>query len=390
MTAAFSLVFQVIRIGVHHRPTGRANLAALQESLSPSSLSKQRVHGVRRYINCSPSHNLQEINARPRIALYSSPSSLSGQIGCLHLWKRHSEESLRERPAHGENLMSLREIKTIFGPEIGQKDGNDLLQILQKQRHQGMLDQKLPYSDTLINKGLQYLRSKYPINEDAAIIARIDREVDRGFRAPQTSTHKSPYAVSQFDKLIRENRRSREKEKRDEQESKTQRDLAKGDTGRKGGVTVRDGTALVQLRREPEWVQRYRDKAQMKELPEMSALARLLPSGLVTLAVLTTAVLFARYYEQPSRKGRLWPDLPPAAATILTLIGANLLIFVLWRLPPLWKFLNRNFLVVPAYPHSVSMLTASFSHQSFSHLLVNMIFVWLIGTRRTFKIAYRL
>ena len=282
--------------------------------------------------------------------------------------------------------MSRAEINAIFGLNVGRKDGNDLLERLQEQRLQGTLDQKLPYHDALIDEGLKYLRAKHPLDEEAAIIARIDREVDGEFRLPQTNIDKSPHAVSQFEKLIRENRQRREKEEAEENE-KAKQGTEIRNRGRekspseKRRIAVRDGTALVQLRPEPEWVAKYRDKAQMEEIPEMSSLAKILPSGLLTFAVITVAVLFAQNYKQPSRKARLWPDLPPAAATVIALIGVNVAVFVLWRVPPLWRFLNRNFVVVPAYPYSMSMLMACFSHQSFTHLLPNMIVMWLIGTR---------
>ncbi|KAL9077139.1 MAG: hypothetical protein Q9161_000405 [Pseudevernia consocians] len=278
--------------------------------------------------------------------------------------------------------MSRAEINAIFGPKVDRKDGIDLLERLQNHRHRGTLDQKLPYPEALVDKGLTYLRAKHPLDEDAAIVARIDREADAEFRLPQTQIDQSPHAVSQFEKLRRENRERREEEaEKSKKETESRKSLAEEipKVGRR--VTVRDGTALVQLRPEPEWVRRYRDKAQMKELPEISTLARLLPSGLVTVAVITLAVLLAQNYQQPSRKARLWPDLPPAAATVMTIIGINIAVFVLWRLPPFWKFLNRNFLVVPAYPQSMSMLAACFSHQSFAHLLSNIIPLWLIGTR---------
>ncbi|KAL9128728.1 MAG: hypothetical protein Q9175_007467 [Cornicularia normoerica] len=290
------------------------------------------------------------------------------------------EEPMRHKAAQNKASTSPAGFKAIFGVKIDRKEGNDLLKRLQEHRHQGTLDQKLPYPDALIDKGLTYLRAKYPVDEDAAIIARIDREADMEIRMPQTEVHRSPDAVSQFDELRRRNRERRE-EQEAKQEMEKQRSLAEESSKAERRFTVRDGTDLVQLRPAPEWVQKYRDKAQMKELPEMSAWARLLPSGLLTVAVVTLAVLFAQNYKQPSRKARLWPDLPPAAATVTTLIGVNVAVFVLWRLPPFWRVLNRNFLVVPAYPHSMSMLTACFSHQSFTHLLPNLLSIWLIGTR---------
>lgn len=387
MTVVFSAAWQSFRLGLPASyPSGRACVTTLRQILSSTSQSKQHCRSIHGFFKCSPTSPPQKHHARPKHALCGPFPQLSGQARYSSLWKNKAEEPQTPKAAQNKALLSRAEINAIFGPKVDRKDGNDLLKRLQDQRHQGTLDQKLPYSDALIGKGLTYLRAKYPVDEDAAIIARVDREADGEFRLPQTNIEESPQAVSQFDKLRRENTNKREVEKANQQ-TEQQKGLTEETPKADRRVTVRDGTALVQIRPEPEWVQRYRDKAQMQELPEMSTWARLLPCGLVTVAVVTLAVLFAQNYRQPSRKARVWPDLPPAAATVITLIGVNVAVFVLWRLPPLWKFLNRNFLVVPAYPHSISMLTACFSHQSFTHLLANMIPLWLIGTRRTSELV---
>lgn len=383
MTAVFSVAWQSFRLGLPaSSPLGRACVTTLRETLSSTSQSKQHCRSIHGFLKCLPISPLPNHHAWPKHALCGPFLQLSGQARYKSLWKNEPEEPQRPKAAQNEALLSRAEINAIFGPKVDRKDGNDLLKRLQEQRHQGTLDQKLPYPDALIEKGLTHLRAKHPFDEDAAIIARIDREADGEFRLPQTNIEQSPQAVSQFDKLRRENRNKREVEKA-KQETEKQKGLTEETPKADRRVTVRDGTALVQIRPEPEWVQRYRDKAQMQELPEMSTWARLLPSGFMTVAVVVLAVLFAQNYKQPSRKARIWPDLPPAAATVIALIGVNVAVFVLWRLPPLWKFMNRNFLVVPAYPQSISMLTACFSHQSFAHLLANMIPLWLIGTRRT-------
>lgn len=380
MTPVFSVRWQSFRVGLHASPIGQTRLAMLRETLSSSSQSKPHFRLTHGFPKCSPASCHQAVSARPKIALYGPFSEFSRPARSASLWKSASEEPQKQKGAQTEALKSRAEINAIFGLKLDRKDGNDLLKRLQEHRYRGTLDQKLPYPDALIVKGLAYLRAKHPIDEDAAIIARIDREVDSEFRLPQTNIDQSPQAVSHFDKLRQVIKERGEKEN-SKLETEKQKGLAEKVQKPDRRVTVRDGTALVQLRPEPEWVQRYRDKAQMRELPEMSTLKRLLPSGLVTVAVVTLAV-FAQNYEQPSRQARLWPDIPPAAATVNTLIGVNVAVFVLWRLPPYWKFLNRNFLVVPAYPHSISMLTACFSHQSLAHLLSNVIPLWLIGTRR--------
>ena len=388
MTAVFSLTWHSFCLGFHAWPVGRAGLTTLRETLIPLSLSRQCVHGIHGCLERSKVLPSPIWNARQTIALHAPVPQLREQVRCASLRKGKRTEAPRQTAARNETPMSRAEINAIFGLNIGRKDGNDLLERLQEQRLQGNLDQKLPYPDALIEKGLNYLRAKHPLDEDAAIIARIDKEADGEFRLPQTNIDKSPHAVSQFEKLIREVRQRREKEETEENnKAKHGTEIRNGGQGespsQKRRITVRDGTALVQLHPEPEWVAKYRDKAQMKQIPETSFLAKILPSGLLTVAVITVAVLFAQNYKQPSRKARLWPELPPAAATVIALIGVNVAVFVLWRVPPLWRFLNRNFVVVPAYPYSMSMLMACFSHQEFTHLLSNMIVMWLIGTRCT-------
>ena len=383
MTAVFPLTWQAFRLGLHTCPIERKGLATLRHTLSFSNLSKQHFRSVHESTRWSPVF----YDARPKISFHAPLPLLTGQARCASLWQSKPEEKPSRQNIDQPGILRSRgEINAILGLKVGRKDGNALLDRLQEQRHQGTLDRKLPYPDTLIKKGLKYLRAKYPLDEDAAIIARIDKEMDVDFRLPQTNIDKSPHAVSSFEELVRENR-ARLELKKAKQETRSQSGVAEENPKVEKRVTLRDGTALVQLRPEPEWVRRYRDEAEMKELPEMSMLARLLPSGLLTVAVIVVAVLFAQDYKLPPRKARLWPDLPPAAATVITLVGINVAIFVLWRLPPLWKPMNRYFLVVPAYPHSISMLTACFSHQSFAHLLSNTVFLWLIGTRGMSSIA---
>ena len=109
---------------------------------------------------------------------------------------------------------------------------------------------------------------------------------------------------------------------------------------------------------------------------------RLFPSLCLTLLVLAGCVGIAKYYEPAPREARIWPNTPPAAATCITLIGANCLVFVLWRLPPLWRFLNTYFSVSPGYPKAMSLLGAAFSQWSPTHLGLNMAGIWLLGTTR--------
>ena len=89
----------------------------------------------------------------------------------------NSSESLLEKP------LSDAEIKAVFGrSKISTKLGNRALEVLQARRLEGTLDLDLPLditravSQSQLDLGLEWLRVNYPIDEDAAILARIERE----------------------------------------------------------------------------------------------------------------------------------------------------------------------------------------------------------------------
>jgi rhomboid-like protein len=79
--------------------------------------------------------------------------------------------------------LSAAQIKTIFGTaKVSPAMGNRILSVLQGRRLQGTLDLDLPTDITravrshTVESGLNWLRKNYPVNEDAAILARIERE----------------------------------------------------------------------------------------------------------------------------------------------------------------------------------------------------------------------
>lgn len=98
----------------------------------------------------------------------------------------------KQVPARAPSQLAFRrydlrpyEVKVIFGPDGPSPPlANTLLKVLQSRRVNGTLDLELPlklvralkpYPDAL-DKGLQWLRMEYPIDEDAAIVRRIERE----------------------------------------------------------------------------------------------------------------------------------------------------------------------------------------------------------------------
>lgn len=83
----------------------------------------------------------------------------------------------------GERPRSEKQIKSIFASNnISAGLGNRTLAVLQARRVQGTLDLDLPSDITRavpqlqLDTALEWLRQNYPIDEDAAILARIERE----------------------------------------------------------------------------------------------------------------------------------------------------------------------------------------------------------------------
>lgn len=142
---------------------------------------------------------------------------------------------------------------------------------------------------------------------------------------------------------------------------------------------------LQPVERKP-WVKYYEEQATLvKEniVPQMSFLRRTGPSALVVLATLAFCVYLHENYTPPSRSARLLPDLPPALATISAIVATNFVIAIAFRMPPLWRTMNKWFLSVPALPVPTAMLTSMFTHQSFAHLSINMVLLWAFGRYRT-------
>lgn len=110
----------------------------------------------------------------------------------------------------------------------------------------------------------------------------------------------------------------------------------------------------------------------------------------VAVVTICLGYMFAQNYEPPARQDRMWPNVPPAAATVMSIIGINVGVFMLWKFPPAWKLLNRYFLSVAAYPYALSVVGSVFSHQAFKHLATNMIILWFLGTRRESSPGVRL
>ncbi|KAK0656516.1 hypothetical protein B0T16DRAFT_399573 [Cercophora newfieldiana] len=298
------------------------------------------------------------------------------------------------------------EVVKIFGPYMSTKAANKLLKILHGRRVAGTLDDPTLHVHTAMYSkeekriALDYLRRMVPVDEvlNAGLRAEDDlallEDGAEGAEAeiPGVTIRKpsedsgSVYGRGIFDSIREQNvaRRKAEEEaarlKEEEEREKEEEEMAKMTPGeleayteKKMGFAGRKPSAKMQA---------YIEAAQsdLEAPPEMSKWERILPSAVAVALVSGLLIAYATYYRPLKRSDRLFPDIPPAAATVGAIIIANFLVFSAWRIPRLWPVMNKYFLVVPATPRAVGIFGATFSHQKFSHFFVNMGALWLLGT----------
>ncbi|KAI9886545.1 MAG: hypothetical protein M1823_001657 [Watsoniomyces obsoletus] len=294
--------------------------------------------------------------------------------------------------------LSQEEIDRIFGPGIDVEYGNRVLRHMHQRRKEGQVEwnPQVPRAEVhekMERAALAWLRVKYPIDERAAYQARRKREeaaiqdvivadAERlGIYKPNSSLSRkvSPYGKSVLDELQEHNRqRAKKEEKEQEKKAKEQMkalaqrlDLMKQNTE----IKRRELSARAKY---------YQEKGQVSNspvIPDMSISHRLVPAYILGLVIVVASFVYADFYTFPSSSARIFPDLPPAAATVLGLIALNTAVLIAWRIPPLWKTLNTYFISVPASPHAASILGSMFSHQGFQHWVWNMVGLWILGTR---------
>ncbi|TPX16698.1 uncharacterized protein E0L32_003639 [Thyridium curvatum] len=187
------------------------------------------------------------------------------------------------------------------------------------------------------------------------------------------------YGRGSFDKIRARNELKYEEELRRQEEEKRKREEEEARQN-PGKLQKIDETAPRELSpRMKEW--HVAATSTLKEPPKMSKWQRLWPSYAVILSLIGAGAVLSMYYTPPKRSQRLFPDVPPAAATVLTLMAANVAVWALWKVPPAWRVMNRYFLLVAATPQPLSIVGTMLSHQKIGHLAVNMLFLWFFGTR---------
>ncbi|KAK4101650.1 rhomboid-domain-containing protein [Parathielavia hyrcaniae] len=301
------------------------------------------------------------------------------------------------------------EVVAVFGPRLSTTAANKLLRILHGRRVAGTLeDPSLRINTIAFTKedqriALEYLRRTVPVDEIANAGLRAEDELaalegDGPVKSQPTEIlpeyrnkvklykdadalpkKDSVYGPSALDAIRARNQAKWEAELRRREEEKKKREEEERH-GQAGPLQV---AGKPQTRQLSAKMQEYivRGQSDLKEPPEMKKWQRLLPSAAFVVVVGGLCLACAEFYTPPKRADRLWPDVPPAAATVGTLILANLLGWGLWKIPPMWRFLNQYFILVAATPRVPTMVSAAFSHQKFFHLVQNMAILWLFGVR---------
>lgn len=334
--------------------------------------------------------------------------------------------------------LTKADFKQIFGTNTTPQKANFILVKLQRRRVSGsLIDEGLEFpeeshvSQEEAERALSWLREKFPMDEEAAagrwaqeelerlkeqerdvyrkkgqklgFFKKEDRAEDSATIAQEDSVDAGSVLVQRQKEIKRERQLEEEKRKEDEAEAartgkplqlSTERQrtpwgaqqLAK--IGKYPICHVRRRShSLSQSEELRERRRRYADhKATEAELEpdkifaQRSTFSRLFPSTVFTALFIYACYVFASHYEPPPHAARILKDLPPAMATFFAIFNLNAIVFILWRAPSAWHFLNRYFMVSAGHPRVLSLLGAMFSHQQFlSHFLPNMAILFLVG-----------
>ena len=379
-----------------------------------------------RHESCLPasSRSLRHRYLVPNRCLHNSTSFRK-----LKPYQATYEKGLPFRP----EPLSDAELQDAFGqdrpdPEFAQR----LLSVLYARMLDGTLDLPPPediedqlqdYSDGLVPAALEWLRTNHPIDEEAAIAARLKREESRseqrtpsqliqraealGLYKPQSGSYDLPLSGKKGDvyspsilERVREANKVKDKldeevlDKQIDQILEKARETQQIQQNRDTALETRPEQALEPAVPEgeikpPNVYERWRLKARNRattdltlespEIAQTSRTRRLLPSLLFTLGVSAACYFYATMYTPPTRRDRIMPTTSLATATVLGLFALNAGILVLWRFPPAWTLFNRYLISVPALPRAPSMLGNVLSHQSMGHLLSTFFWVTLFG-----------
>ncbi|KAH0551069.1 hypothetical protein GP486_007583, partial [Trichoglossum hirsutum] len=276
--------------------------------------------------------------------------------------------------------LTPRELSKIFPPNTPASLGNLTLRIQHGRRIHGLLD--VPDAEFpslqphLAGPALAWLRENYHMDEEAAAAEAMEgaerREEERvlreraeklGLYKPQGVRREgeSVYGRSGLDAIKETYEREAERKYGPVKDESSSASTVAGARQSTAVQTASGRVGELIEEKEPRWFR------------------RLAPSGLLALLTLLLSYLYSQTYTAPPPSTRLFPQTPPTATTLLSLMACNAAVFVLWRVPPLWPLLNRYFISVPAYPYALSLIGNMFSHQKLTHLALNMAVLWVVG-----------
>lgn len=279
---------------------------------------------------------------------------------------------------------------------------NYLLRVLHGRRVAGTLDDPAfnihtaQYSEEQISTALQYLRSNVKVDEvlNAGLRAedelkQLELEEERNSKTEEAPKEEEEddkssliykpdpvYGRSSFDEIrARNEAKDRARQRALEEERKAAE--AEGrietldDPSARSLVEVEEGQRAIT---NPKIAEYYKNASSgIDEVPEMSRWERLGPSAVAFVLMVGFLASLTMVYKEPSRRYRLFPEVSTATATLAAIVGINVIAFAGWKFPPFWRFFNKYMIVVVGMPRPITLLTANFSHQSFKHLVLNMI-----------------
>lgn len=380
--------------------------------------------------DASPGESHAAIEPAPNVASHIEVSQ-NGQN--VLTWRDY--DPIGGMPLPGGEL-GESEIKRIFGKEIVDTDtGNYVLSVMHWRRMSGaLIDVGLKFpQDRGVNqdmalKALQYVREIAPdIDEEALGVQWANEEEQRLRQEIQTRAVKlglykaAPEDVVEDDQgtdegrersgqsALQRMRKLNEEEFEEEQARRAAEEeraqiatihASRGPLELGGGVqpvtesveAVRGSASIAIRRPEPKawlqpverkpWVKYYEEQAQIikdQAIPALSMVQRIGPSFLTLLVVLAGAYYLSENYTPPPKSARIWPETPPSIVTVSALSFILVVTFMLGRLPPLWRTLNKYMTIVPAYPYALGLVGATFRHDTVAHLAPNLICLWLFG-----------
>ncbi|KAH8170248.1 rhomboid family protein [Sarocladium implicatum] len=304
--------------------------------------------------------------------------------------------------------LSQDEVDRVFRRgSITADDANDLLRILHGRRVAGTLEDPQYTPNTTrfpqgqIDTALEYLRITVPVDEALNAGLRAEDELAQIEKEEQLKEQGKPsepdsrfykadpvYGENAFDK-IRARNEAKNQAKADAREAarkareRAEEEAAGGPLAlakaRAGPVALvnEEGKNIVN----PKIAEYYKEaQAQGKAEPEMVAFwQRVLPSATLVTLVIGFLAAVTTVYEEPADAYRMFSGMSTAQATVCALVGANVLVWLAWKMPPLWGLMNRYMVFVVGVTRPVTLLTANFSHQSLSHLATNMVPLYFLG-----------